>query len=46
MIKAIIVDGDNTLWKGRVSEGIGKSFLMNELKRLHIKHVVNGIKWC
>ncbi|MDE1860153.1 MAG: hypothetical protein KGH72_00360 [Candidatus Micrarchaeota archaeon] len=42
--RAVVVDGDNTLWRGRVTEGIGKAILMQELRRLHLPTVARGLK--
>ncbi len=43
-IRAVVVDGDNTLWKGRVAEGIGKRLLLKELCRGHISTFMRGLK--
>ncbi len=40
---ATIVDGDNTLWRGRAAEGIGKHLLRKELGRLHLGNVLRGM---
>ena len=42
--KAIIFDADKTLWKGRVSEGIGYAYLRRELLRGHMGTVYAGVK--
>ncbi len=41
-IRAVVVDGDKTLWKGRVAEGIGKSLLISELQKLHLRTFLRG----
>ncbi len=42
--KAIIVDGDNTLWKGRVAEHIGKEYLIGQVLRRNFGNVFKGTK--
>lgn len=42
-IHAVVVDGDNTLWKGIAAESIGKSILINELKKGHLKKFLRGV---
>jgi hypothetical protein len=42
--KAIVTDGDKTAWKGQVAEGIGKSYIINELLRLHLPTVRRALK--
>lgn len=44
MANALVVDGDNTLWRGRVAEGIGKAYMLRELKRGHLGTVYRGYK--
>ncbi len=41
--KAVILDGDNTLWKGRASKGIGTYILARELRKGHLITVLKGI---
>jgi hypothetical protein len=41
--KAIIVDGDDTLWKHRVALAIGKGYLKSEALNLHLFTVFRGI---
>jgi len=43
-VQALVVDGDNTLWRGRAAEGIGKRYLLRELKRLHLPTFYRGYK--
>src|SRR5271154_6404496 len=43
-VRAVIVDGDNTLWRGRAAEGIGKAYLLRELKRLNLPTFYRGYK--
>ena len=40
-VRATIVDGDNTLWKGGAIAGIGASLILQELRRLHFSSVIN-----
>ncbi len=42
--KTIIVDGDNTLWKGRVAEHIGKEYLISQVLRHNFRNVFKGTK--
>lgn len=43
-VEAIVADGDDTLWKGRVAEGIGKAYLLGELRTFHLGTFVAGLK--
>ncbi len=38
-----VYDLDKTLVDGRVAQGIGKRFIMKELKRWHLHHVYSGL---
>ena len=40
----VVFDGDNTLWKGRVAEGIGLQLITRELKRMHLSTVVKAVR--
>lgn len=42
--QAIIVDGDNTLWKGIATKEIGKRYLISEARHLHLCTVISGLK--
>ena len=42
--KAIIVDGDKTLWNGRIAEYIGKEYLINQVLRRNFGNVFKGAK--
>lgn len=44
MPRVLVVDGDNTLWRGRAAEGIGKAMFVQEIKRVHIPTVLRGLK--
>lgn len=41
--KFLVADLDGTLVDGRVAQGMGKYFLFDELKRLHLPHVLLGL---
>lgn len=43
-VQAVIVDGDNTLWRGRAAEGIGKAYLLRELKHFHLPTFFRGLE--
>lgn len=43
-VQAVIVDGDKTLWRGRAAEGIGKAYLLEELRHLHFSTFIRGVK--
>mgnify|MGYP001582523428 CR=1 FL=1 len=40
---SLVADLDNTLVEGNVAEGMGKYFLKDELRRLHLPHVWLGM---
>ena len=43
-IPAIIVDGDGTLWSGKVAAGIGYSYIMKDLLRGNVHNVLSELK--
>jgi len=43
-VQAVVVDGDNTLWKHGVAEGIGRSYLIRELKNGNLGTFFRGFK--
>ncbi len=43
-VQAVVVDGDNTLWRGRAAEGIGRTYLKRELLRGNLATFLRGIK--
>jgi len=41
-IKAIVADGDNTLWRGAIADTVGRKYIFRELGRLHLRTFVRA----